>query len=225
MIKSLFFTSILIVSASAVAEHPSSFYKAKKMAVKVYHGHEQTFYCDCTFQGKIINSGSCGLEPRKNAKRSGRLEWEHVVPAWHIGHQRQCWQNGGRRNCKKTDAEFIKMTSDLHNLVPAVGEINGDRSNYRFSMLEGEKRAYGRCDFEVDFKLRKAEPKPDVRGDIARIYFYMAKEYGLKISKSQFKLFKAWSNSDPVSEWERERNERIKRIQGNGNCFVSQDCK
>ncbi|MDO6469820.1 endonuclease [Neptunomonas phycophila] len=50
------------------------------------------------------------------------------------------------------------MVTDLHNLVPSVGELNGDRSNFRFGMIPNEPRAYGQCDFEVNFKNRRAEP-------------------------------------------------------------------
>ena len=91
------------------------------------------------------------------------------------------------------------------NLVPAVGEINGDRSNFRFGILEGEVRNYGQCDMEIDFKQRVAEPPPHRRGDIARIYFYMSKKYNLKISSAQHKLFTAWDKQDPISEWEQKR--------------------
>ena len=79
-------------------------------------------------------------------------------------------------------------------------------------MLEGEPRVYGACDFEVNFKARKAEPAPEVRGDIARIYFYMKDTYGLQISKKQMQLFTAWNKQDPVSEWEREKLARITAI-------------
>jgi deoxyribonuclease-1 len=59
----------------------------------------------------------------------------------------------------------------MYNLVPAVGEINALRSNYSFGIIPGERREFGECDMEI--KNRKAEPPPNVRGDIARIYFYM----------------------------------------------------
>ena len=99
------------------------------------------------------------------------------------------------------------------NLVPAVGEINGNRSNYSFAMLEGEPRVYGACDFEVDFKARKAEPAPEVRGSIARIYFYMQKKYGLHITKKQMQLFVAWDSQGPINDWEREKLARIAAIE------------
>jgi deoxyribonuclease-1 len=59
------------------------------------------------------------------------------------------------------------MESDLYNLVPAIGEINGLRSNYSFAMIPGEKREFGTCDMEIE--NRKAEPRPEVRGNIASI--------------------------------------------------------
>jgi len=213
------------ISISAHAEPPTSFSQAKRMAAELYKGHEKTFYCGCKYgyQGKklVPDQSECGYEPRVPITRSGkpnaravRIEWEHVVPAYWFGHQRKCWQEGGRKACKK-DPEFSKMEADLMNLVPAIGELNGDRSNYRYGMIEGEARAYGKCDFEVDFKGKRAEPPPEVRGDIARIYFYMRDKYGLKMSKQQTQLMNAWDKGDPVSAEEAARVKRIKAVQGN----------
>lgn len=213
----------MFLPALSWAAHPSSFYQAKKAAQKIYADQQQSFYCGCDYQryGKKLRPDleSCGYSPRKNSKRAKRIEWEHVMPAWAFGHQSQCWQNGGRKACRK-DKQFRKMEADLHNLVPAVGEVNGDRSNYRFEIISGEQRRYGRCDFEVDFKARKAEPTPAVRGDIARTYFYMSKQYKLRLSKQQRRLLEAWHKADPVDHWERQRNERIFRIQGNRNPYI-----
>ena len=66
--------------------------------------------------------------------------------------------------------------------------------------------------FQVDFKSRMAEPAPEVRGDIARIYFYMQGKYGLQISKKQMQLFTAWSKQDPEDDWEREKLARVSAI-------------
>lgn len=213
----------------AHAAPPNSFYKAKKVSTKIYQDNQQSFYCGCDYKGKLKANkkskrltpdwSTCGYVPRKNKNRASRIEWEHVMPAHHFGHQRQCWQKGGRKACRK-DPVFKKMEADLHNLVPAIGEVNGDRSNYKFGMLEGEKRAYGSCDVEIYFKGKRVEPRPEVRGDIARIYFYMRDEYNLKISRMQTKLFNAWSKTDPVDDWERLKNKRVKSIQGKGNPYV-----
>jgi len=213
------------IAPTIFAAPPQSFSQAKKVASSIYADHQTTFYCGCDYnkvKGKLRpDLASCGYQPRKNAKRAGRVEWEHIVPAWWLGHQRQCWQNGGRKNCRKTDPVFRRAEADLHNLVPAIGEVNGDRSNYRFGMIPGERRRYGQCDFEVDFKGREAEPRPEVRGDIARTYFYMSETYRIRLSKQQRRLFEAWDRQDPVDGWERKRGRRISRITGEGNSYVS----
>lgn len=223
---------LLLTSTFAIAEHPSSFSAAKRILDRqIYTGTDRfTFYCGCDYAPApnpnkpsrtrlTPEADSCGLKPRKNADRAGRIEWEHVVPAWEFGHQLQCWQKGGRKACRK-DPKFRMMEADLMNLVPVVGEINGDRNNFRYGMIAGEPRKYGACDFEVDFKQRVAEPAEHVRGDIARIYFYMEDRYGLKISWKQRQLYEAWNRMDPVDDRESVRTERISAIQGDMNQFV-----
>lgn len=44
------------------------------------------------------------------------------------------------------------MESDMHNLQPAVGEVNGDRANFMYSQWNGGEGQYGQCDMKVDFK-------------------------------------------------------------------------
>ncbi len=209
---------------------PSSFRAAKKQAIKVYEGRHQSFYCGCKFGVQKTSSGSkrlvpdlesCGYEVRKQERRAARIEWEHIMPAWVFGHQLQCWQDGGRKNCRK-DKTFKTMESDLFNLAPTVGEVNGDRSNYQFRLLPDTPNMYGQCDFKVNFKKRSAEPPAIKRGKIARVYLYMAARYHLKLSSQEKKLYSAWNKMYPVTEWEAERNRRITKIQGWSNSFIDQ---
>jgi deoxyribonuclease-1 len=219
---------LLMVLPAIAGDLPHSirtFSEAKRLASEVYLDRKETFYCGCDFdEKKRVDSASCGYLPRKNNKRAQRIEWEHVVPAHALGQSRQCWREPictnskgkaykGRQCCEKVDPVFRAMVSDLRNLVPAIGELNGDRSNYTFSMIEGEERNYGACDFEVDRSLRKVEPRPEIRGDIARTYFYMHETYDLPLSGKQRQLFEVWDREDPVSEWEVTRNARIAAIE------------
>ncbi|MBB1322952.1 endonuclease [Shewanella sp. SR43-8] len=230
----LFGVSLLcgIFSSTLIAaEHPSSFGKAKTIAKKIYQQHLplNTFYCGCdiVIAGKLwqADHASCGYLVRKQIIRANRIEWEHVVPAWEFGHQLQCWQDGGRKNCGKNNSQFKKMEADLHNLVPAVGEVNGDRSNFRFSDWGGKADQYGQCEMIVDFKGRKVQPPKDARGPIARTYLYMQQTYGLQISSSQQKLFNAWNKMQPVSTTECQRDSLIAANQGNHNDFVFKQCQ
>ncbi len=224
MTLGLFMLMVMPAIAGELPHTISSFSQAKRLAAEVYVDHKQTFYCGCDYdEKKRVDATGCGYKPRKNQRRGQRVEWEHVVPAHALGYTRQCWREPictnskgksykGRRCCEKIDPQFRAMVSDLRNLVPAVGELNGDRSNFSFTQLEGEPRNYGACDFEVDHKARKAEPMPAVRGDIARIYNYMHQTYGLPISDRQRRLFEAWEKNDPIDAWEQQRNARIESI-------------
>ena len=109
-------------------------------------------------------------EKGKVNQRGLRTEWEHIVPAWEFGHQLQCWQKGKRKYCAQNSTTFSNMEGDLHNLVPAIGEVNADRSNFKYGLIGGKIRSYDQCDTEVDFKNRIFEPKYSIRGNIARIY-------------------------------------------------------
>lgn len=204
----------------ALIHPPSSFYSAKKLARTIYQDHNTTFYCGCRFEGKQVNSASCGYQVRKNATRAHRIEWEHVVPAWVIGHQRQCWQKGGRKECTRHDPVFKAAEADLHNLVPSIGEINGDRSNFSLGMLSESPTQYGACAMVVNFKERKAMPPEKARGAAARIYLYMAERYQLRLSQLDRRTYQAWDRQYPINDWEQWRNQENACAMGWGNNYV-----
>lgn len=214
-----------------------SFSKAKKQMKQVYFDNQFTFYCNCIYDYKkekgrekmVVYNDSCGYKPRKNKKRGETIEWEHIMPAYRFASGLQCWnekicvdKNGkpykGRKCCEKVDKKFRIMQADMYNLVPSVGELNGDRSNYSYGIIDGEARLYGECDFEVSGK--KAEPKEDIRGDIARTYFYMEETYNIELTNEERQLFIMWNKLDNISQWEKVRAKRIKEIQGNENKFI-----
>ncbi|WP_053981976.1 endonuclease [Marinagarivorans algicola] len=223
--------SALLASIQLIADTaspPTSFSKAKRLAYTVYQDHPTSFYCQCpiSWQNKKGKPDlkACGYKVRKQEKRANRIEWEHVVPAWQFGHQLQCWQDGGRKNCKKTNPTFKLMEADMHNLVPAIGEVNGDRSNYRFSDWNGEATQYGQCNMVIDFKQRTVQPPIHSRGMIARTYLYMQKQYDFKLSKQQVQLMEAWHKLHVPSEWECERNDKIKALTGTLNSITHSAC-
>lgn len=202
---------------------------AKKQLIKLYQTYPTNeFYCDCPILWQnnkaMVDLAACGYEVRKNATRANRIEWEHVMPAHNFGHQLLCWQEGGRKNCKK-DSRFNLMEGDLHNLQPAIGEVNGDRSNYRYSLFTNKFEQYGQCQMAIDFKERKVQPREQIRGVIARTYLYMEKQYGIKLSKQDKQLMDAWNKRYAPDKWECQRNNIIKSVQGNDNVYITKRCQ
>lgn len=219
---SLLIPAHVVADVSQNIQAPRTFKEAKKIAWKLYAERPQTFYCGCEYKGNRVDLDSCGYEPRKNTNRANRIEWEHVVPAWVIGHQRQCWQSGGRKNCTENDQVFQAAEADLHNLVPSIGEVNGDRSNFALGMLSDKPGQYGACPMVVNFKQKTAMPPEHARGPAARIYLYMADRYKLRLSKQDRRVYEAWNRQYPVSEWEQWRNQKTACAMGWGNPYVGQ---
>jgi len=238
LLLSLVLLTTLLFSAN------ESFSKSKKQLRKIYQGHQTTIYCDCNYNYKdkknMIVRKSCGYKPRNEYTKKGkvnqrarRIEWEHLIPAENFGRQFSCWRDGnpecinskgksykGRRCCTKVNKQYRLMQADMHNLFPAIGELNADRSNFRFAFDEAWAYQYGQCVFNINLKKRKAKVRTEIRGIIARDYLYFNKQYGMKISKQEMKRYKAWNIQSPADEWEIERNKRIAKQQGNSNQFI-----
>lgn len=228
MLKSLLF--LLVLLSIPVNAIPSNFRDAKiDMRNHVYYDQTKvgTFYCGCQWRWTAESSSgrtklsSCGYVIRSERQRAERIEWEHIVPAFNFGRARVCWQKGGRDYCKRTDPVFNAMEADMHNLAPAIGEVNGNRSNYNFGVVGRSSVDYGQCQIKIDFKNRVAEPPDAVKGQVARTYFYMHDSYNLPMSRQQQQLYLAWSKQFPVTDWERLRDTRIAKIMGFSNPFVT----
>jgi deoxyribonuclease I len=226
---------IVLLLVILVSSYAADFSKSKKILLKqIYPDHQITFYCGNPYEitrvgGKeksLIIEDDKFYSPRKPFTKSGkenerakRIEWEHVMPAENFGRHLSCWKEGGRKACKK-DPIFNEMEGDMHNLVPAIGEVNGDRSNYRYGADIPKVGQYGQCRFEVDFKAKRAYPREDIRGDIARIYFYMSDKYNINLSKQERRMMEVWDKQDPIDEWERIKNKRVEKLQGNANPYI-----
>ncbi|QWB99493.1 endonuclease [Mycoplasmatota bacterium] len=99
--------------------------------------------------------------------------------------------------------------SDMHNLKPSDVDENSRRGNDPFGYMTGSG-VY--------------EPHDDVKGDVARILFYMATMYlDLNIESGvlgDMEVLMEWHQIDPVDDFERNRNEVIYSYQKNRNPFI-----
>lgn len=222
----------LLLSASLAAfAAPENFSQAKRLLRQhVYHDQNQSaagdFYCGCKWQwvgksGGRMDQASCGFRTEKMADRAERLEWEHLTAVSAVANQRQCWRDGGRKNCQRTDPVFNRMESDMHNVVPAIGAANALRSNINFGMVTGPSVPLGACTTKIGTSVRAVEPRNEAKGEAARVTFYMADRYNIRLSEQQQRVLIAWDRAFPVSAWERERDRRIAYSMGHHNPFVT----
>lgn len=171
-------------------------------------------------------------ENRSYKKEGDGYNREHLVP--------QSWFGSG------------KPKSDLIQVVPTDGYVNNRRSNYPFAdvasatYISKDGCKLGTC-ATPGYNSTVFEPLDNIKGDIARIYFYMATRYedivadwdgatasvvfaGNKypaFNEWYLKLLFEWSKADPVDEVEIARNNAVywgndnkKDLQSNRNPFV-----
>jgi deoxyribonuclease-1 len=214
---------------------PADFNASRAALDDLLHGGDAaTFYCRCRFDrhGRT-DLAACGLGVLRGSPRAERVEAAHVLPPEQLAQSLRCWhtpetfpdcRNGGsllsgRRCCERVDKTFAAASTDLHNLVPAVGAINAARANLAWGELESGQQI-GNCAMRFDPIVRRVQPPEAVRGDVARILLYMHDTYGFRLSRQDRRLYAAWNNLDPPDDREMERNRRIRRIQGRGNRYV-----
>ena len=126
--------------------------------------------------------------------------------------------------------------TDAHHLRPADASVNSERSNLDFDVggtpiTEAPENAKDSDSFE---------PRDQMKGDVARMLFYMDVRYEGAASDNTPDLvlvdnvgtengspelgklcaLYSWHQADPVSDWERNRNNVVFEFQGNRNPFI-----
>lgn len=134
------------------------------------------------------------------------------------------------------------MVSDAFHIYPTDGKVNGMRSNYphaevgsaTYTSSNGSKLGTSKTS-GVSGKV--FEPIDEYKGDFARTYFYFVTCYQDKMSSMKtfatfakntypslsswaIKLYLKWSEEDPVSQKEIDRNEAVYSFQNNRNPFI-----
>ncbi len=143
------------------------------------------------------------------------------------------------------DASIIK--ADIVHVLPTDGYINNRRGNDPLAEVgsvtgqsENGYSKWGKCSVS-GYTGQVFEPNDEIKGDMARIYFYMATCYENVVDKwskhatasnvfdgSTYPAFKTWylnmlmkwSKQDPVDEVEIARNKAVYGEQKNRNPFV-----
>lgn len=103
--------------------------------------------------------------------------------------------------------------ADLHHLRACDGVINNNRGNLPFASGAGSYGAVSGGWY----------PGDDWRGDVARMIMYVHLRYDEPWTDvGSLNLFLQWNVDDPVSDFEKQRNNIIYGAQGNRNPFIDQ---
>ena len=119
-------------------------------------------------------------------------------------------------------ALYEHQQSDLHHLYPALSTANSARGSLPYGeVVSNRDLSYLPSELGLSASNRQVfEPRDEVKGDLARTYFYMSVRWKLQLSSHEEEVMRRWHVADPVDTWELERNARIASLQGNQNPFI-----
>lgn len=170
----------------------------------------------------------------------------------------QCGNYSGEGSCYNREHlmpqswfnENYPMKADIQHIYPTDGYVNGQRGhnpfgevdNASFTSENGSKKGPNVFDYPGAYTGTVFEPIDEFKGDIARVYFYMATRYENQIgswenvndgSQNTFNgtsdqvfedwmlaMLLEWNAQDPVSQREIDRNNAAYDFQGNRNPFI-----
>ena len=134
------------------------------------------------------------------------------------------------------------IKSDIVHVLPTDGYVNNRRSNFPFGEVanatynsNGDYCRLGSCK-TAGYSGTVFEPGDDIKGDLARIYFYMATCYESQAPSWGHSVFTGstyqpfaqwtydmlirWAKQDPIDDVEIARNNAVYETQQNRNPFV-----
>ena len=254
----LFLSSFLFLFQPAAAQPPAGYYEtasglsgaALKTALhNIIKGHNQVSY-DAIW-GKFLFTDTDTDNTILDIYSDGNSTGNFFTYS-----EDQCGSYQGEADCYNREhtwprswvgGDVAPMFTDLFNVYPTDGYVNGMRSNYpygevgspTYTSLNGSMRGPNAI---AGYSGTVFEPIDAYKGDLARSYLYMVTRYenlvaGWPSNSSEvaaildgttfpafeewyIELLLQWHNDDPVSLKEQNRNEAIYGIQGNRNPFI-----
>ncbi|MDD3412531.1 MAG: endonuclease [Lachnospiraceae bacterium] len=132
-------------------------------------------------------------------------------------------------NCEHTwpqskfkGSEKSSMLTDLHHLFPSNSRANSVRGNHPFNKANKGTHVCGNSYIDSINGQASFEPPDHHKGNVARALFYFSTRYNLPIDRAQESVLREWHILDPIDDFEIQRNNKIKDIQGNSNIFIDE---
>lgn len=163
---------------------------------------------------QVYGQGGTTLFCRESFQSGGDIQFNRIYREQQIRDQFDCISQSQCQNRK----DYRAAVSDPHNVYPVQRRVEIDRRGTQFGDLrEDIKAASDNCPYQLSFQT--FDPPKYARGNVARAMLYMHVIHDLPLVGS-LEMYQRWSRQDPPDDEERERNEAIKAMTGQGNPFI-----
>lgn len=114
-----------------------------------------------------------------------------------------------------------RARTDLHHTFPVIPEAKVARLNLRYGKVRVPVWERGGSRSGPGSKVKPVfEVRQEYRGDVARAMFYVSTMYDLDIPSEEEEVLRDWHKQDSVDKAERNRNEKVQKLQKSRNPFV-----
>jgi len=244
LLKKIFFTSVIFIfSQTLFAQIPDGYYDSAEGLTNNQLKAALHDIIDDHFEYPYSDSGTDTWDILKQADKDP--EYADNVILIYTGssvNAEQEYNNGNGWNREhvwaKSHGDFGTSQgagTDAHHLKPSNIGVNGDRDSKDFDNGGTQHSVATECYYTSN----TWEPRDAVKGDIARIMFYMAVRYEGDVSGEpdlelvdyityptsnplfgKLSTLLEWHTQDPVDDFERNRNNVIYSYQNNRNPFI-----
>lgn len=254
------FLSFLLLSITAIAQIPANYYDSASglngFALKSeLHSIISTGYQQNTYNDLLVGYQTTDVD--NYYENDGTVldmysENPAGVDSYTYNHSSadQCGNYSNEGDCYNREhlipqsvyGQGLPMRTDIHQVVPTDGKVNGQRSNFPFGEVNnpswtstnGSKVGNNST---TGYSGSAFEPIDEFKGDIARAVLYFAVRYEGQVGSWSFPMFDGsndkvftdwaldmllqWHANDPVSQREIDRNNAAYTYQNNANPFVN----
>jgi endonuclease I len=266
MKRLILFILVLLLSKITFAQPPAGYYNSasglsgyqlKTALYNIIKDHNDQGY---TALWSFYEYGDTLPQALTNSGVSSDIIWDiysynpdGANPYEYVAGSNQCGTYSGEGSCYNREHTFPQswfnkaspMKNDVVQVLPTDGFVNNKRSNYPYSEVNASWTSQNGSKLGTSnvagFSGTAFEPIDEFKGDLARIYFYMATRYENVIAGWQsnanaddvldgtsdhvyddwfLDLMMQWHEQDPVSQKELDRNNDIYDFQNNRNPFV-----
>ena len=236
MFKLLYLLLIPVLLLGRGYESPENRSQAKNLLKMIHLDYKITALNHCQYDydktscmdKTEVNTSTCAM-----SETDQTILWIQVVPDTFFGRNFRCMTEtpcideftkkpfGSPMCCRRIDSNYKKIEADLYNLIPVTSKLKELRHQKLFGEVEKIVQTVG----ETKVGEKVIEPPAHAQGDIARVYLYMNKQYGLGLTLQQKEMFEKWHRLDEVSAQECSVAKIIKKVQGHSNPWIEEGCK
>ncbi len=235
MFRSLLFIGLSTLLSAGSYAAPDNRSQAKNVLKMVDLDYKKTFLNNCDYHynpnscmdKSIVETKGCSIHEDNET-----MSWMQIVPDTFYGRYKACMVEkpcinvftkeafGSPLCCRRIDMQYREMEADLFNLVPAVSSLAAVQKGRIFGEVKIPTEYLG----DVKLDENYLEPPARVKGDIARVYLYMDRRYGLELTPEQKRLFLKWHKEDGVDAKECKLAKVFQKIQGGKNPWLEKWC-